>query len=170
MIDPQSPVSTLHKGLYEVHLSVRDLDCSVDFYVAKLGFEVGLRSPDGQSALLVYSDGTSRWMLGLFRVGAIAHRHPAEYHVSFRVPAADVDRMIPFLRERNIEPVHPSTSPVRGRMTEPIVHGWMPAAAVFFQDPDGHLLELIAELPDDPRPDFVYRPLSEWRGLQESGP
>jgi lactoylglutathione lyase len=48
---------------------------------------------------------------------------------------------------------------------EPIVHGWMPAAAVFFKDPDGHLLELIADLNDPPRPDFLYRPLSEWRAL-----
>jgi lactoylglutathione lyase len=48
-------------------------------------------------------------------------------------------------------------------MTEPIVHGWMPAAAVFFKDPDGHLLELVAELSDAPRPDVLYRPLSEWR-------
>jgi len=50
-------------------------------------------------------------------------------------------------------------------MIEPIVHGWMPAAAVFFQDADGHLLELVAELSDPPRPAFLYRPLSEWRTL-----
>ena len=48
-------------------------------------------------------------------------------------------------------------------MEEPTVHGWMPAAAVFFRDPDGHLLELIAELDEEPRTDLVYLPLSEWR-------
>ncbi len=36
---------------------------------------------------------------------------------------------------------------------------------VFFRDPDDHLLELIADLTDAPRPDFMYRPLSEWRTL-----
>jgi hypothetical protein len=41
----------------------------------------------------------------------------------------------------------------------------MPAAAVFFKDPDGHILELIADLSDEPRPDFLYQPLSEWRAL-----
>ena len=140
-----------------------DLERSIAFYVDKLGFELGIASPDGQGALLLYSEGASRWMLGLFRVDAIAHRHPAEYHISFRVSAMDVNEMIPFLQDRGIEPAHPSSSPMEGRMTEPIVHGWMPAAAVFFRDPDGHLLELIAELTDEPRPDFVYRPLSEWR-------
>jgi hypothetical protein len=48
-------------------------------------------------------------------------------------------------------------------MKEPIVHGWMPAASVFFKDPDGHLLELITDLPDAPRPEVFYCPLSEWR-------
>lgn len=102
-------------------------------------------------------------MLGLFEVDAIAHRHPAEYHTAFRVPEADVDRMLPWLEERGITPEHPPTAPRRGPMTEPIVHGWMPAAAVFFTDPDGHLLELIAELSGEPRPELDYRPLSEWR-------
>jgi hypothetical protein len=30
------------------------------------------------------------------------------------------------------------------------VIGWMPAAAVYFRDPDGHLLELLAMLDDEP--------------------
>ncbi len=76
--------------------------------------------------------------------------------------------MIPYLRDRGIEPSHPPTAPLQGPMDEPIVHGWMPAAAVFFRDPEGHLLELIADLADEPRPDFVYRSLSEWRTLVES--
>ena len=42
------------------------------------------------------------------------------------------------------------------------------AAAAFFRDPDGHLLELIGDLTDEPRSDFVYRYQSEWRALFES--
>lgn len=155
-----------HRGLYEVHLPVTDLGRSLDFYVEKLGFELGFGSREDPSALLLYDDGEVRWMLGLFEVKAVTHRHAAEHHVSFRVAEEDADRMVPWLRERGIEPAHPPTAPVRGPMTEPIVHGWMPAAAVFFTDPDGHLLELIAELSDPPRPDFSYRPLSEWRALE----
>lgn len=44
----------------------------------------------------------------------------------------------------------------------------MPAAAVFFLDPDGHLLELIADLTNEPRPEVLYQPLSQWRTLVES--
>lgn len=157
-----------HHGLYEVHLPVTDVDRAVDFYVGKLGFELGFGGRDKSSALLLYKNGDRRWMLGLFHVDTVVHRHAAEYHISVRVAEQDVDRMVPYLRERGIEPVHPPTAPVQGPMTEPIVHGWMPAAAVFFKDPDDHLLELIADLTDPPRPDFLYRPLSEWRTLGQA--
>ena len=164
MNQSSSPIR-FHQGLYEVHLPVTDIERATDFYVGKLGFAPGFGGRGGSSTLLVYSDGRTRWMLGLFRVDTVVHRQPAEYHISFRVAEQDVDGMILYLRERGIEPVHPPTAPVQGPMTEPIVHGWMPAAAVFFKDPDGHLLELVAELSDAPRPDFLYRPLSEWRAL-----
>jgi catechol 2,3-dioxygenase-like lactoylglutathione lyase family enzyme len=154
-----------HHGLYEVHLPVTDLDRAIDFYVEKLGFEPGFGGRHGPSTLLLFTAGDTRWMLGLFQVDVVVHRHPAEYHVSFRVAEEDVDQMVPDLRERGIEPIHPPTAPLQGSMEEPIVHGWMPAAAVFFRDQDGHLLELIADLTDAPRPDFVYGPLSDWRTL-----
>ena len=154
--------STLHLGLYEVHLPVTDVGRSVDFYEA-LGFRLGHGSRDSSGALLLYEHSGTRWMLGLFQVDEITHRHAAEYHIALRVAEEDVDEIIPYLRERGIDPVHPDSAPVQGRMEEPIVHGWMPAAAVFFRDPDGHLLELIAELSEEPRPDAEYLPLSEWR-------
>ena len=168
MTDQQTDSTRIHQGLYEVHLPVTDIRRSMDFYTGKLGFELGFGDPEEGSVLLIYVRGNTRWMLGLFEVEEIEHRHPAEYHISFRISSDEVDRMIPHLEQQGIEPVHPSTAPREGPMQEPIVHGWMPAAAVFFRDPDGHLLELIAELPDEPRPDFVYRPLSEWKDLGPS--
>lgn len=164
--DPER--SPLHHGLYEAHLPVTDIARSTAFYIEKLGFERGFSAPDGSSVLLCYSQDDVRWMLGLFAVDDVEHRHAAEYHISFRVAEAEVDRMVPSLRERGIEPLHPPTAPRRGPMKEPIVHGWMPAAAVFFRDPDGHLLELIADLSDASRPDVVYQPLSAWRALTSS--
>lgn len=158
-----------HRGLYEVHLPVTDLDRSLDFYVDRLGFELGFGDRGGDSVLLLYEDDGVRWMLGLFRVDVIAHRHPAEHHVAFRVAGEDADRMVPMLEAKGIRPLHPPTAPERGRMREPIVHGWMPAASVFFRDPDGHLLELIAELDESPRPGVAYLPLSEWRSAGKGG-
>jgi len=154
--------SPLHHGLYEVHLPVADLARSIAFY-AKLGFRLAFGSEGDPGALLLCETGGTRWMLGLFRVEDVSHRHPAESHIALRVPEARVDQMVPSLEALGIEPIHPPNAPAQGRMSEPIVHGWMPAAAVFFRDPDGHLLELIAELDEAPRPEAVYQPLSKWR-------
>jgi hypothetical protein len=38
----------------------------------------------------------------------------------------------------------------------------MPAASVFFHDPDGHLLEYLAMLPHRPRPEAGMVPYGEW--------
>jgi catechol 2,3-dioxygenase-like lactoylglutathione lyase family enzyme len=76
-----------HHGLYEVHLPVTDLQRSVDFY-SKLGFKLGWGTAGGSSALLIYDDEGTRWMLGLFRVDTVVHRSPAEYHISFRIAEA----------------------------------------------------------------------------------
>ncbi len=159
------PIPHLHGGLYEVHLPVTDLNRSIEFYVGKLGFEVGFARSDGSGALLLYTEARQRWMLGLFRVETIVHRTQEEYHIAFRVAEERVDNIVPWLHERGIEAMHPPRAPIQGPMTEPIVHGWMPAASVFFRDPDEHLLEFIAELSASPRPDFSFRPLSEWRAL-----
>lgn len=156
-----------HQGLYEVHLPTTDVDRAVDFYVEKLGFEAGFWREDRSGVFLLYTGGTTRWGLGLYHVDELVHREPAQHHLAFRWPEEEVDEMVPWLRERGIEPVHPSTAMGKGPMEEPIVHGWMPAAAVFFQDPDGNLLELIADLSQAPRPDQEATPLSKWRKLTD---
>ncbi|MGD8427702.1 MAG: VOC family protein [Balneolaceae bacterium] len=158
-------IDAFHEGVHEVHLPVTNINRSIDFYTKKLGFELAFGKRNDPSVLLLYSKANRRWMLGLFEVDHIEHRHPAEYHVAFKVSEVHVDHMITFLHNQGIQPLHPSTVPDLGgqEMKEPIVHGWMPAAAVFFRDPDGHLLELIAYLEENPDPNFNYRPLSEWR-------
>jgi lactoylglutathione lyase len=51
----------------------------------------------------------------------------------------------------------------RGKKTnEPSVIGWTPSAQLYFNDPDGHLVELIALLHDKPNPNFIGS-LTEWR-------
>ena len=34
-----------------------------------------------------------------------------------------------------------------------MVFAWMPAVSIYFDDPDGHLLELIAMLPGEAQPE-----------------
>lgn len=68
------------------------------------------------------------------------------------------------------DPAAPASRPIAasgldfyGRpTTEPSVIGWVPAASVFFNDPDGHLLEYLAMLPHEPRPQAGVVPHKEW--------
>ena len=46
---------------------------------------------------------------------------------------------------------------------EPQVLCWMPAASVYFDDPDGHSLEFICMLDETPRPELGRVSWSEWR-------
>ena len=52
---------------------------------------------------------------------------------------------------------------------EPVVLCWMPAAAVYFADPDGHSLEFLAMLPDAPRYDLATVSWSAWVGMRAAG-
>ena len=88
---------------------------------------------------------------------------------------ADIDASIAFYRDRlglelaHVEPARRAAFfwvGARGNsMLEPMVLAWMPAAAVYFLDPDGHLLEYVAMLEGEPRPD---ERLVEWRAWHES--
>ena len=78
-------------------------------------------------------------------------------HIAFRVGADKIDGIIAKLRAAGIA----------ARDPEPVVHCWMPAASIYFDDPDGHSLEYIAMLPDAPRPDLAGTvTLSAWRQRQ----
>jgi lactoylglutathione lyase len=42
------------------------------------------------------------------------------------------------------------------------VIGWMPAASIFFRDPDGHLIEYLTMLDKEPRPSLEIVSWSNW--------
>ena len=81
-------------------------------------------------------------------------------HIAFAASLEDVLAAPEALRQAGIV-----TRDFDGQPTnEAVVIGWMPAASVFFHDPDGHLLEYIAMLPDDPRPDVGVVTWRGWNG------
>ena len=47
-----------------------------------------------------------------------------------------------------------------------MVFGWMPAIAIYFNDPDGHSLECIAMLPGAPKPEVGVVSWEEWLKLE----
>jgi catechol 2,3-dioxygenase-like lactoylglutathione lyase family enzyme len=82
-------------------------------------------------------------------------------HFAFEVALADLSRAIANVRNRGIVLWN-----FFGKATDvPSVFGWMPAASIYFNDPDGHLLEFIAKLPGEPRPEIGVMSLDEWTVL-----
>ena len=51
---------------------------------------------------------------------------------------------------------------------EPSVICWMPAAFIYFRDPDGHLIEHLATLNESPKPTLGVIPYSEWSDNREN--
>lgn len=145
------------KSLYEAHLTVRDLDRSIAFYRDVLGLPLAHTVP-ARNAAFFWVPKPETAMLGLWGVGTAPMG--MRLHIAFTVDLPDVERSVDALRDAGITP-HFNGDPI----DEPIVLGWMPATSVYFDDPDGHSLEFISLLPDEPRPDLGIVPLSQWRSM-----
>jgi GNAT superfamily N-acetyltransferase len=79
-------------------------------------------------------------------------------HVAFRVSITEALGACDALRAAGVTPL----SFVGAEAEEPSVIGWMPAAAVYFRDPDGHQLEYLAMLDEAPRPERGIVSWSDW--------
>ena len=113
-------------GVYEVAIRVKELAKAEPFYREVLGLEVGLRDDSrnwlflragGQAGMIVLQEDKGDW--------------PTQ-HFAFTVDEAEIERAAAELRDRGVA--------VNG----PVFHEWMPAKSIYFEDPDGHALELCA--------------------------
>jgi lactoylglutathione lyase len=142
-------------GLFEAHLTVRDLDRSVAFYRDVVGLEPARLEPElGAAFFWIGGRGTS--MLGLWAAGPAPIN--LSLHVAFLTSLNAVRSAPERLRRLGVTPLSFDVT----ETDEPSVIGWMPAAAVYFRDPDGHLLEYLAMLRTPPAADRGVVPWSEW--------
>jgi lactoylglutathione lyase len=142
-------------GLFETHLTVRDLDRSVVFYRDVVGLQLGLHERD-RGAALFWIGAPGQSMLGLWAAGSAPIA--LSLHIAFATSLDDVLDAPSRLRRLGITPLSFHAE----ETNEPTVIGWMPAAAVYFHDPDGHLLEYLAMLDERPDPDRGIVNWSEW--------
>jgi lactoylglutathione lyase len=150
-------------GLFETHLVVTDVDRSVAFYRDVVGLDLAYEVPERSAAFLWI--GRPGAMLGLWSLGSAPLG--LSMHVAFGAPLAAVLGAVAGLRSVGVAPL----SFFGAEADEPSVIGWMPAAAVYFRDPDGHLLELLAMLDEPPCPGLGITSWSEWRRrVQHSEP
>src|SRR5690242_9242588 len=118
------------QNLFEVHLAVADLKRSIVFYRDALGLRLAHIEPARQVAFFwIGPAGTA--MLGLWEAGAAPQMITS--HTAFSVDLSDVLAAPRALAAAGIEALD-----FDGRRTDqPSVFSWMPAASVFFRDPDG---------------------------------
>jgi lactoylglutathione lyase len=135
------------RGLFEAHLTVADLPRSVAFYRDVVGLPVALEVPE-RGAAFHWIGAPGRAMLGLWSIGSAPMA--MQLHLAFDMALQDVLAAPGTLRAQGVEPLSFFGEPT----DEPSVIGWMPAAAVYFRDPDGHMLEYLAMLDGPPRPEL----------------
>jgi catechol 2,3-dioxygenase-like lactoylglutathione lyase family enzyme len=134
-------------GLFETHIAVADLQRSLAFYRDVLGLEFAAIDEERRVAFL-WMGGRGESMLGLWE------KPPEQVlpqHFAFRSTVDDVlHRSVAWLAERELD----CHNFLNDGTKRPMVFTWMPAIAIYVTDPDGHSLELIAMLPDEPQPEL----------------
>jgi lactoylglutathione lyase len=146
---------TVH-DLFEGHLTVSNLQRSMKFFGETLELPLARVFLDRRVAFY-WIGGHGKSMLGLWEIGTTPQR--MSLHLAFRVVLSDLLKAPTLLRAANVTPLDFSGLPTE----EPAVLAWMPAASVFFQDPDGNLLEFLCMLPESPRAELGVVPWSDWK-------
>lgn len=145
------------QGLFETHLTVRNLDRSMAFYRDIVGLPVAEVFPERHAAFhWIGAPGNA--MLGLWETTSPV---TLRLHFALAVSVDDLFSAGPLLREAGVV-----THLFGGEPSDaPGVYGWMPAVTVFFKDPDDHSVELLSMLPGPPRPEIGAVPWSVWQEL-----
>lgn len=145
------------KGLFETHLNVTNLERSAEFYEHVLGLPLAYTENAVGRKLRFYWIGQERnqAMLGLWEK---APPEVKRQHFAFQVSLEDLKHSVNDLQVKGVTP----TNFFDDGKDQLYVFGWMPAVSVYFSDPDGHSLELLAVLPDSPKPELGMVPWNEW--------
>ena len=147
------------QDLFEVHMTVADLERAVAFYRDIVGLRLA-HVESARHAAFFWIGTAGNAMLGLWQAGS--GPQTMTLHTAFRASLVDVIAAPRVLSEAGITPLD-----FDGRPTDqPTVLAWMPAASVFFRDPDGNLLEYIAMLPHAPQPGHGVVPWQTWKLMQ----
>jgi lactoylglutathione lyase len=143
------------RSLFEAHLQVEDLDRAIVFYRDVLRFSLAHVVQERRAAFFWIGE-RGRSMLGVWEASSAPQK--LTLHTAFETSLDDIIRAPEVLRSAGITPLDFDGN----ETSEPVVLPWMPAASLYFRDPDGNLLEFISMLPDSPGPEFGILPMSKY--------
>lgn len=139
--------------LFETHIPVSNLQESIRFYTEICGFNLALEE-EGRKVAFLWTRSRGEGMLGLWGPGTSYGPNDEEVHknhFAIGIAFSDLLKAPARLRKKGIE----CRGFNGGTDDLPSVIGWMPAAQVYFSDPDGHSLEYISMLDATPVPGFI---------------
>lgn len=147
----------LIKGIYEAHLPVSNLKESIDFY-KKLGLIIAYQ----QDNLVFFWIEKGKSWLGLWETDKVnTPYHPSLRHVAFQIDREDMKNIKEWLENRGITVSNNfGFSPEKQPLVLP--NNPQAHAAIYFKDPDGNSLELIAPLRINYEEQFNMMTLEEW--------
>ncbi|WP_106917329.1 VOC family protein [Chryseobacterium aurantiacum] len=142
------------KGLYETHVQVSDLEKAIQFYTEVLGLRLAHRDETRPIAFLWIGE-EKEFMLGLWE----QKENLQPRHFAFSSSKEDILNLsVKFLENKNLKPYNF----LKNGSVEPMVFAWMPALAIYFNDPDGNQLEFISILEGDGKPEMGVLTYEEW--------
>lgn len=143
------------KGLFETHLFVEDLERSVDFYSNVLGLDQ-CNLNDERRVAAFWIGSPQQAMLGLWEK---PKSEMDKRHFAFQCePQWILNESVQFLKDRNLK----FWNFLKDKKEIPMVFAWMPAIAIYFEDPDGHELEFIGILNGTPKPELGVISYDDW--------
>jgi len=143
--------------LYETHLAVRNTEISKAFYTEIVQLSFAYRDPKRDIVFLWIGENRAS-MLGLWGPDTT---YGSQFHPSHLAIAISLAELLSAGERLNRLKVR-TYGFAKTETTEPSVIGWMPSAQLYFRDPDGHSIELITLLDENPDSEFIGS-LSEWQ-------
>ncbi|MCD1118533.1 VOC family protein [Chryseobacterium turcicum] len=142
------------KGLYETHIQVSNLETSIQFYTEVLGLQLAHLDENRPIAFL-WIGKNKESMLGLWE----QKENLQTRHFAFTADKEDIlNYSVEFLKNKNLKPYNF----LKDGIEEPMVFAWMPALAIYFNDPDGNQLEFISILEGGGKPELGVISYEEW--------
>lgn len=147
------------KGLYETHVNVKDLARSIEFYKDLPGLQ--LCHYEAQRRIAFFWVGAPRkFMLGLWEMPAT---EITPRHFAFECEKEWIlNESVAFLQSKNIR----CYNFLKDGTERPMVFTWMPAIAIYFDDPDGNILEFISILEGKAKPELGVLSYYQWLSVQ----